>query len=307
MASELDPYVQDHEENDRRLDRRSGPRQEDQAVSVNRNSPAAKGLLQSALALGPVRRTVRRAADWVDLQYSFILEQIAKAAPRAQGRLLDVGCGDKPYEPTFRPYVTEYIGIEHEGVFAQTNASTSERRPDLYYDGNRLPFGDASFDTVLSIQVLEHTPRPVPLLREMARVLRPGGLLILSAPFSGRLHEEPFDFFRYTPHGLRAICAEAGLEVTEVWDQGNIWSVIGHKLNSFLAFRVAGIQGLAMQIGKHEQETSQGPKSKSRPWTLPVVAPAMFAIASGARVLDRVAPDVTESLSYMIFARHRAG
>jgi SAM-dependent methyltransferase len=274
-------------------------------MKQNGESAAAKGLLQTALELGPLRRTARRTADWVDLQYSLLLEQIAKAAPRARGRLLDVGCGDKPYEPTFRPYVTEYVGIEHESVFPKTNASAGERRPDLYYDGNRLPFEDTSFDTVISIQVLEHTPRPQPLLHEMSRVLRPSGLLILSAPFSGRLHEEPFDYFRYTPHGLRAMCAEAGLEVTEVWDQGNIWSVIGHKLNSFLAFRVAAIQGLAVQMGKHTQETSQGPEKKGRPWALPLVVPAMIGIAAGARVLDRVAPDVTETLSYMIFARPR--
>jgi SAM-dependent methyltransferase len=261
-------------------------------------------LMSRLLKIEPVRRSARRTADWVDLQYSFILEQIAKAAPRARGRLLDVGCGDKPYEPTFRPYVTEYIGIEHESVFPETNASSGERRPDLYYDGNRLPFDDASFDTVVSIQVLEHTPRPQPLLQEMARVLRPDGLLILSAPFSGRLHEEPYDFFRYTPHGLRAICGEAGLEVTEVWDQGNIWSVIGHKLNSFLAFRVAGSQGLAVQMGKHTHE-GKAPEGKGRPWLLPVVVPAMVAVAGGARVLDRLAPDETETLSYMIFARHR--
>ncbi len=266
----------------------------------------AMGVLQSALKFGPLQRTARRTADWVDLQYSLLLEQIAKAAPRARGRLLDVGCGDKPYEPTFRPYVTEYIGIEHESVFPNTNASAGERRPDLYYDGTKLPFEDRSFDTVISIQVLEHTPRPQPLLHEMARVLRPDGLLILSAPFSGRLHEEPYDYFRYTPHGLRAMCGEAGLEVTEVWDQGNIWSVIGHKLNSFLAFRVAASQGLAFQMGKATQETSKGPEGKARPWTLPLVVPAMIAIAGGARVLDRVAPDVTETLSYMIFARHRA-
>jgi len=262
-------------------------------------------LLESALKLGPVRRTARRTADWVDLQYSLILEQIAKAAPRARGRLLDVGCGDKPYEATFRPFVTEYVGIEHEGVFPKTNASASERRPDLYYDGNRLPFDDGSFDTVVSIQVLEHTPRPQPLLQEMARVLRHDGVLILSAPFSHRLHEEPYDFFRYTPHGLRAMCGEAGLEVTEVWDQGHFWSVIGHKLNSFLAFRVAASQGLAAQMGKnaHEGKPAEG---KGRAWALPLVVPAMIAIAGGARVLDRMAPDVTETLSYMIFAQHRA-
>jgi SAM-dependent methyltransferase len=268
------------------------------------------GIVTRALELGPVRKAARLTADWVDLQYSFILEQIARAAPRARGRLLDVGCGDKPYEAFFRPYVREYIGIEHEGVFPNTNASSAQtgpdRRPDLYYDGNRLPFGDGSFDTVLSIQVLEHTPRPQPLLDEMARVLAPDGLLILSAPFSGRLHEEPYDYFRYTPHGLRAMCREAGLEVTEVWDQGNIWSVIGHKLNSFLAFRVAASQGLALQMGKHKHEGKAAPEQRDegRPWLLPVVVPAMLAVAGGARLLDRLAPDGTETLSYMIFARH---
>jgi SAM-dependent methyltransferase len=254
-------------------------------------------------ALGPLQRVARKTADWVDLQYSHLLTQIAAAAPRATGRLLDVGCGDKPYEATFRPYVTEYIGIEHESVFATTNASTKGRSPDLYYDGKRLPFEDASFDTVLSIQVIEHTPHPQTVVSEMARVLKPGGLLILSAPFSGRLHEEPYDFFRYTPHGLRAMCGEAGLEVTEVHGQGNFWSVVGHKLNSFLALKVAAAQGLAVQLGKHSHEGK--PAAGGRLWTLPFVAPAMLGVAAGARILDRVAPDDTESLSYMIFARRR--
>ena len=261
-------------------------------------------LLTRAMELGPIRRAARRTADWVDLQYSLILAQIARAAPRARGRLLDVGCGDKPYEAIFRPHVNEYVGIEHEGVFPTTNAAAADRRPDLYYDGNRLPFEDRSFDTVLSIQVLEHTPRPQPLVHEMARVLKLDGILILSAPFSARLHEEPHDYFRFTPHGLRAMCEEAGLEVTEIWDQGNIWSVIGHKLNSFLAFRVAASQGMAVQMGKHKHE-GKTPAVKGRPWLLPVVVPAMVAVAGTARLLDRVAPDVTETLSYTVFARHR--
>jgi SAM-dependent methyltransferase len=261
-------------------------------------------LLSRALAFGPVGRAARATADWVDLQYSLIMQQIRRAAPRARGRLLDVGCGDKPYEAIFSPFVSEYVGIEHEAVFSKTNASAADRRPDLYYDGNRLPFADGSFDTVLSIQVLEHTPHPQRLLMEMARVLRTDGLLILSAPFSGRLHEEPYDYYRYTPHGLRSMCEEAGLEVTEVWDQGNIWSVIGHKLNSFLAFRVAASGELAMQMGKHKHEGDSAPTG-GRPWLLPVVAPAMIAVAGAARLLDMAAPDATETLSYMIFARHR--
>jgi SAM-dependent methyltransferase len=263
------------------------------------------GLLSRLLSLGPIRDAARFTTDWIDLQSSVIVSDLAKAAPRARGRLLDVGCGDKPYEHLFRPYVTEYIGIEHEGVFATTNASNAERRPDLYYDGSTLPFPDASFETVLSVQVLEHTPQPAHLVREMARVLRKDGLLILNAPFSFRLHEEPHDFFRYTPHGLRALCAEAGLEVAEIWSQRDLWSVLAHKLNSFLAFRVVAVQGTAQKLDKlqHEAPTS----AKGRPWLIPLVVGPMALASGAARVLDRVAPDGTEALSYLVFARHRGG
>ena len=128
----------------------------------------------------------------------------------------------------------------------------------------------------------------------------------MSAPFSGRLHEEPYDYFRHTPHGLRSMCHQAGLEVTEVREQGNFWSVIGHKLNSFLALKAAAGQGLAVQLGKHTHET-KGATGSGRTWLLPLVVPAMLAVAGGARVLDRVAPDTTESLGYLIFARPRHG
>ncbi|AUX20505.1 uncharacterized protein SOCEGT47_009770 [Sorangium cellulosum] len=81
----------------------------------------------------------------------------SRASPRARGRLLDVGCGDKPYERLFRPHVREYLGVEHQATFGAT-AAVSRGEADVLYDGARLPFPDASFDTVLSVQVLEHTP-----------------------------------------------------------------------------------------------------------------------------------------------------
>ena len=200
-----------------------------------------------------VKALLRTASDLVDLQWSLLIAQLESVAPQAHGRLLDVGCGQKPYEQIFRPHVSEYIGIEHEATFASTNASTSARKPDLYYDGRHLPFDDASFDTVLNVQVLEHTPHPALLVNEMGRVLKPGGTLLLSAPFQFRLHEEPHDYFRYSPHGLRTLCDDAGLRIIETRNQGSLWSVIGHKLNSYLAFRVARIGGL--NVAEHSVET----------------------------------------------------
>ena len=249
------------------------------------------------------RLAAREVSDWIDLQWSLLIEQLRGVAPRASGRLLDVGCGNKPYEHLFRPFVSEYIGVEHEASFNETNASHAGG-PDVLYDGVNLPFEDASFDTVLSVQVLEHTPEPQRLLEEMSRVLRPGGMLILNAPFSFRLHEEPHDYFRYTPHGLRTMCQKASLEVTDVEPQGGFGSVIGHKLNSFLGLRLARVQGLAQSLGKLGHEASSD--SAPRLWLLPVVFPTMAMISAAARIFDRYVDESTEALSFLVLARRMA-
>jgi len=261
-----------------------------------------------ALLNHPALRALgRRAADWIDLQWSLTVASLREVAPRARGRLLDVGCGDKPYLSIFLPHVHSYVGVEYAGSFGSTSASGEDRahHPDVVYSGGRLPFRDGSFDTVLSVQVLEHTPRPGPLVAEMARVLAPDGLLILTAPFQFRLHEEPHDYFRYSPHGLRQLCADAGLEVTEVRQQGSLWSLVGHKLNTFLAFRVARVGRMAQGMGKlgHEKPATQA----IRYWTLPLVAPAMGGISLGARVLDRLLFDPEETLGFLVLARHGGG
>jgi SAM-dependent methyltransferase len=251
-----------------------------------------------------MKQLFRRGADWLDLQWSETERTLKAVAPRARGRLLDVGCGDKPYEAWFRPFVQSYVGIEFGHTFAATAAGT-RGRPDIIYGGGRLPFKDASFDTVLSVQVLEHTPRPAALMAEMSRVLAPDGLLILTAPFQFRLHEQPHDYFRYSPYGLRHLCSDVGLEVFDVVTQGGLWSVIGHKLNSYFGLKVARAGQIAQQMGKLGHEAPQG--EGVRWWTLPFVAPAMVSIAAGARLLDRWFADPDESLGYLVLARHARG
>ena len=260
--------------------------------------------LSKALTLAPVGKTARALSDWVDLEASSLIKSLTSLAPQTKGRLLDVGCGEKPYEHIFRPYVDSYIGIEYSETFGQTSAATKPGKADFVYDGKVLPFEDKSFDTVLSIQVLEHTPSPQPLIQQMARVLRDNGVLILSAPFCFRLHEAPHDYYRYSPHVLRLLCQEAGLEVTHMESRGGLFSVIGHKLNSFLALNVAHIDAVAQSLGKlgHERVADRS----ARWWTVPMVAPTMASIALGARVLDRVLPDPTEALGFVLVARRAA-
>src|SRR5262245_3609923 len=247
------------------------------------------------------RRAARAVSDWVDLQWWLLVRVLERVAPHARGRLLDVGCGEKPFEQIFRPHVEEYLGIEHKSTFSATSANLSLSRPDFLYDGDRMPFDDASFDTVLSIQVLEHTPRPGALIAEMSRVLKNDGTLILAAPFSFRLHEEPHDYFRYTPHGLRELFNNAGLAIHQVEQVGSLWSLIGHKLNSYLAFHVARIGGAAQELGKLGHEAPDQPKA--RLWTLPFVAPAILAISIVARIMDRMFFERQEALGFVVIAK----
>jgi SAM-dependent methyltransferase len=276
-------------------------------LAADDSSETRGPVLDRLLRVAGLGGAARAIMDFVDLQWSLTIEALARVAPRTRGRLLDVGCGDKPYLHLFEPYVSEYVGVEHEASFRETHTASrspadGSRGADVLYDGQRLPFEDGSFDTVLCIQVLEHTPRPWDLVREIARVARPDGLVVLMAPFSFRLHEEPHDYFRFSPHGLRELCAGAGLRVLEVTPLGSLWSLVGHKLNTYLALRVAHAGAIGQGVGKlgHEGAIAEAP----RLWTLPIVAPAIAAVAVAARALDRIAPDPSESLGFLLLAEH---
>lgn len=143
------------------------------------------------------------------------------ASAHAGGRLLDVGCGLKPFQPMFAPYVSEHVGVDHPD---SPHALTSV---DVLATAYEIPLPDGSFDTVLMSEVLEHLETPQAALSEALRLLRPGGKLILTTPFIWVLHEEPRDFYRYSPYGLRHLLDGAGFEVLEVIPVGGQWTTLG--------------------------------------------------------------------------------
>ncbi len=130
-------------------------------------------------------------------------------APYLKGRLLDVGCGQKPYQSLFA--CTEYIGMDVE----QSGHPHQAERVDVFYDGRIFPFPSASFDGAVCNQVLEHVFNPDEFLREIHRVLKPDGILLLTVPFVWDEHEQPYDYARYTAFGLRHLLQTHGFEVVE--------------------------------------------------------------------------------------------
>lgn len=133
---------------------------------------------------------------------------ISHLAPRLYGRVLDVGCGIKPYRDLFR--VDEYVGLEID-----SQANRLKKAADYFYDGTAFPFESESFDAVITNQVLEHVFEPEVFVKEICRVLRNGGCLLLTVPFLWDEHEQPFDYGRYTSFGLRHLLEKNGLAVVE--------------------------------------------------------------------------------------------
>ena len=133
-----------------------------------------------------------------------------RLAQFATGKLLDIGCGDKPYRAMASPYVSEHIGLDHKDTPHDRNNT------DLDGTAYSIPASDLTYDTILCTYVLEHLEEPNAALEEALRVLKAGGYAIYTVPFFWHLHEEPRDFYRYTKYGLQYLFEKVGFEVIEI-------------------------------------------------------------------------------------------
>lgn len=161
------------------------------------------------------------------LIHHYYLRALREVAPLMSGRMLDIGCGEKPYETMFAPYVAEHIGLEHPDCI-------HDSRAELMGTAYSIPAGDESFDSAICTAVLEHLEEPAQALREARRVLKPGGRGIYAAPLFWQLHEAPRDFYRYTEYGLRHLFERANFEVEEVRPLAGFWVTSGQMLVNYL-------------------------------------------------------------------------
>jgi SAM-dependent methyltransferase len=132
----------------------------------------------------------------------------------------------------------------YTGIDLPSPNNAGQCLPNVWASALRLPFPSQGFDTVLCTQVLEHVPRPELLIQEAFRVLRTGGQLILTAPQTWGLHEQPHDYYRFTSYGLRYLLEDAGFEVQRIDARGGALRVIGQTLLNFLHIR-SGITRLS--------------------------------------------------------------
>jgi 2-polyprenyl-3-methyl-5-hydroxy-6-metoxy-1,4-benzoquinol methylase len=205
-----------------------------------------RGTLRASRIVNEVGVASRLVADLVAERYSRYLPQYAR------GRLVDLGCGKVPLYGAYKPLVNSVTCVDWENsvhVNPHLDVRTSL--------AERLPFDARAFDTIILSDVLEHVAEPSVLWDEMARILAPGGHLILNVPFLYCIHESPHDYYRYTSFALRRFAEMRGLTVSVLETVGGGLDVVADTIGKQLqVIPIVGsvlarcVQGTASWFGR---------------------------------------------------------
>lgn len=203
------------------------------------------GLGDKLLARKTVYRPRFFRGDYFVIQHinQFVCSQVQNLSKNAhrQLSLADIGCGEQP----MRSFI-EDLGLRYTGIDVSQNLAGSV---DIIASLPVIPRPNDSFDCILCTEVLEHVYPYQLAIKEMARLLRNGGKLIVTVPFVFPLHETPHDFHRITPFALEQAARDSGLVVEVLEKAGNELEVIATILDNMrigssrrsLLFRVVGV------------------------------------------------------------------
>ncbi len=163
------------------------------------------------------------------------LKKVLSGIP-AGSRILDAGAGELRYKPLCEhlTYISQdlaqYDGVGN-GIGLQTNRYDYSKL-DMISDIVHIPAPSASFDAIMCIEVLEHVPYPVQALGELARLLRPGGDLILTTPFSSLTHFAPFFYHTgFTRYFYEYWLEKLGFEIIEIQANGNYFEWLAQEMH----------------------------------------------------------------------------
>ena len=234
--------------------------------------------LTRALARTPTTRWSVWKFNW--LANHKIMAALRRAGHHARGRLLDVGCGSRPFESIFDGRVERYLGTD-----LARSQYLGDRPPHAFARAEALPFRDGTFDTVLGLSMLTYLPEPGRMLDEAHRVLVPGGILILEFTQMVPLHDEPYDYLRFTRYGAAWLLERAGFEPLEFIPVGGLWARVGLTM-------IAGLNRL-----------NRGP---TRVLTEVPVRLLYVVLQLFFEALDRLFFDPREVLAHVVVSRRRA-
>ncbi len=169
-------------------------------------------------------KTMIANAYHVGLDWNWFIQEVNQVLQPGD-KLLDAGAGECKWREHFPQ--AEYIGLDYKVGDPTWDFSQVMIEADL---NDHIPMPDNSVDVVVSIQVLEHLSNPQQAVKEMTRVLKPGGHLFMTTPFCQHEHQQPYDFYRYTQFGLQHLCGQAGLNVNYIKPMGGYFMLLREQL-----------------------------------------------------------------------------
>lgn len=187
------------------------------------------------------------------------LEQTLLKIPTGS-RILDAGAGELQYKKFCRhlSYVSQDFA-QYDGTGNNVGLQTKtwdNTKLDIIGDIASIPEADASFDAVMCIEVFEHIPHPVDALRELTRLLRPGGYLVITAPFASLTHFAPY-FFQtgYSQYFYQYWLDKLGFEIIDLQANGNYFEYLAQEINrlpsiadKYASENITWLEGKALKI-----------------------------------------------------------
>ena len=164
-------------------------------------------------------------ANWVVGRY--LLPELKRLGQEQHGVLLDLACGESPFRSCF-PKVDKYLRVDR-------NPLDPEVTPG---DMLAIPLASQSVDVVLLFQAITDVPNPLAVLKEVRRVLKPGGQLLVFETMAYPEHDAPYDFYRLMPEGLRTLAADAGLSLSECIRLGGLFTRFASLMEHVLDGRI---------------------------------------------------------------------
>lgn len=207
------------------------------------------------------------------LVHKLLWESLCDVIPKyVNGVVFDLGCGRKPYANLLSPYANRYLTFDY-------SIRDPSKPPQAIMDAHSLGLAEATADTVVLTEVLEHLPNPKQAIREICRVLKPGGIFLLTTPFIWHVHEAPHDYYRYTRFGLSYLLESEGFEVTEVKETSGFIATFFQLLCYFL---------LNVRLGG---------------FGIVVFKPVIWFLQRFAYVLNKLDTTTNLTMSYVVVAR----